>query len=114
MRLYNEQDLINYLSKSENNNLYHNNLYHVNPFGRLEHKHLKIECFEKVSTDSVKIYFGDNTVWDYEYVSDTFCKDGIKRTFTTKQEAEEYLDYLKSVPILKEVIDHHKECNYYK
>ena len=107
MRLYNKQDLINYLSTSDSNTL-----YHINPFGRLEHAHLKIQCLSNVSTDFLKIYIGfENRSL---FISDILCKDGIKRTFTTKQEAEEYLDYLKSVPILKEVIDHYKEYDLLK
>lgn len=106
MRLHNKEDLIQYLSSSDNNNL-----YHVNPFGKLDHDYLKVESFENVSTDFVKIYFGERGPWDYDYISDTFHRDGIKRTFTTKEEAEEYLNHLKSVPILEEVIEHWEWCN---
>lgn len=87
-------------------------LWHVNPFGYGEKAidSLKPKVIFPIAVSQFAFYAdkrGELQITDYFSDLIGYSKSGIKKTFTTKKEADDYCDQIKKNGQFKEVINHH-------
>lgn len=91
-------------------------LWHVNPYGYSEKSLARMHPERiDVSIVSCLAFHKFNSIGDVEvehHFSDLigYDKKGIKKTFTSEDEAEDYCNKIKEDGQFQEVIDHHNSC----